>query len=396
MSAPPAGHAYPYPWVRLRSGTAHAFVYRRMLAEVDPAVEPGDVVAVYDKNDRFFGHAFYHDKSQIALRMLSHDPAAVDEGFFRARLRLAVDWRRQIIGQDAGTDVYRLVHSEGDAISGLIAERYADTIAIEIFSLGVFRRIDLFKRLLGELTGIERFVVRADERVEQLEGFHVKPGLSTAGVETVTVREHGLRFRVDLRGGHKTGFFADQRDNRRRLAGLTAGREVLDVCCYTGGFGIYAAKLGAAASVTGVDLDEKAIELAKKNAHLNDARISHVHADAFAYLRQMQTNGRSYDVIVLDPPKFVAGQDDFQEGGWKYVDLNTLGMTVLRPGGLLLTCSCSGSVSRDDFMGMVKAAANRVRRPLQVMEITGAAPDHPVMANAPESAYLKAVWARVM
>lgn len=395
-SAPPAGHAFPYPWVRLRSGTGHAFVYRRMVAEVDPGVKPGDVVAVYDKHDRLFGHAFYHDKSQIALRVLSHSPAAVDEGFFMSRLRLAVDWRRQLIGSDAGTNVYRLVHSEGDGISGLIAERYADAIVIEVFSLGVFRRIELFKRLLGELTGVERFVVRADERVEQLEGFHVKPALSTAGVEIVTVREYGLRFRVDLRGGHKTGFFADQRDNRRRLAGLTAGREVLDVCCYTGGFGIYAAKPGTAASVTGVDLDEKAIELARKNAHLNDARIAHVHADAFAYLRQMQTNGRAYDVVVLDPPKFVAGQDDFEEGARKYVDLNTLGMSVLRPGGLLLTCSCSGSVSRDDFMGMVKAAANRVRRPLQVTEITGAAPDHPVMANAPESAYLKAVWARVM
>ena len=394
--SPPAEHSYPYPWVRLRSGTAHAFVYRRMLAAVDPSVNPGDIVAVYDKQDRFFGHAFYHDKSQIALRMLSHAPPTVDDDFFTARLRLAIDWRRQLIGQDPATDVYRLVHSEGDGLSGLIAERYADTIAIEVFSLGVFRRIELFKRLLGELTGIDRFVVRADERVEQLEGFHVQPALSTAGLETVTVREHGLRFRVDLRGGHKTGFFADQRDNRRRLAGLTPGREVLDVCCYTGGFGVYAARLGAAAAVTGVDLDEKAIELAKKNAHLNDARIAHVHADAFPYLRQMQTNGRAYDVVVLDPPKFVAGPDDFNEGARKYVDLNTLGMAVLRPGGLLLTCSCSGSVSRDDFMGLVKAAANRLRRPLQVTDISGAAPDHPVMANAPESAYLKAVWARVM
>lgn len=395
-SVAPAEHELPYPWVRLRSATAHAFIYRRMLADVDPAARPGDFVAVYDKHDRFFGHAFYHDRSQIALRMLSHVPQPSDEEFFRSRLRLALDWRDRLLGGDAKTDVYRLVHSEGDSFSGLIAERYADVIAIEIFSLGVYRRIELIKRLFSELTGIDRFVVRADERVEQLEGFHVKPAFSTAGLEMVTVREHGLRFRVDLRGGHKTGFFADQRDNRRRLAGLTRGCELLDVCCYTGGFGIYAAKLGGAAAVTGVDLDEKAVELAQKNANLNNLRIQHVHADAFAYLRQMQTNRRLYDVVVLDPPKFVAGRDDFHEGARKYVDLNTLGMTVLKPGGLLLTCSCSGSVSRDDFMGMVKAAANRVRRPLQIVDITGAAPDHPVMANAPESAYLKAVWARLL
>lgn len=394
--AAPAEHTLPYPWVRLRSATAHAFIYRRMVAEVDAAARPGDFVAVYDRRDRFFGHAFYHDRSQIALRMLSHAPQPSNEEFFRGQLRQALDWRRRLMDADSGTDVYRLVHSEGDSFSGLIAERYADVIAIEIFSLGVFRRIELIKRLLSELTGIDRFVVRADERIEQLEGFRVQPALSTAGVALVTVREHGLRFRVDLRGGHKTGFFADQRENRRRLAALTRGGEMLDVCCYTGGFGVYAASLGGAAAVTGVDLDEKAIELAQKNAHLNDLRIQHVHADAFAYLRQMQTNGRLYDVVVLDPPKFVAGRDDFHEGARKYVDLNTLGMAVLKPGGLLLTCSCSGSVSRDDFLGMVKAAANRVRRPLQIVDITGAAPDHPVMANAPESAYLKAVWARLL
>lgn len=393
---PPAGHALPYPWVRLRSGTAHAFIYRRMVADVDTQARQGDLVAVYDKQDRFFGLAFYHDRSQIALRMLSYAPEPAEEDLFRRLLRLTLEWRQHLMGADPGTDVYRLVHSEGDALSGLIAERYADVIAIEIFSLGVFRRIELFKRLFAELTGIERFVVRADERVEQLEGFQVKPALSSPGVEMVTVREHGLRFRVDLRGGHKTGFFADQRENRRRLAAYSRKCELLDVCCYTGGFGVYAAKLGGAAAVTGVDLDEKAIELARKNANLNELRIQHVHADAFGYLRQMQTNGRSYDIVVLDPPKFVAGRDDFHQGARKYVDLNTLGMSVLKPGGLLLTCSCSGSVSRDDFMGMVKAAANRVRRPLQIVDITGAAPDHPVMANAPESAYLKAVWARLL
>lgn len=394
-SSPP-GHAYPYPWARLRSASAHPFIFRRMLLGAAPEARPGDVVAVYDKADRFFGHAFYHDRSQIALRMLSYDPAPVDEAFFRERLAQAVAWRSRLLREDENTDVYRLVHSEGDQLSGLIAERYGEAVAIEVFSLGVFVRIELIKRLLGELTGLSRFVVRADERVEQIEGFRVAPALSTAGVESVTVREHGLRFRVDLQAGHKTGFFADQRDNRQRLARWCRGAELLDVCCYTGGFGIHAAAMGEAAGVTGVDLDEKAIELARKNANLNQLRIQHVHADAFAYLRQMQTNGRTYDVVVLDPPKFIPSRDEFHEGARKYVDLNTLGMSVLRPGGLLLTCSCSGSVSRDDFIGMLKAAAGRLRRPLQIVDISGAAPDHPVMANCPESAYLKAVWARVM
>ncbi|MEP0844647.1 MAG: hypothetical protein HRF43_18260, partial [Phycisphaerae bacterium] len=173
-SPAPLEHACHYPWVRLRSGSAHQFIYRRMISEVDPQARPGDVVAVYKRDGAFFGHAFYHDRSQIALRVLSHEPAAVDEAFFRKRLETALEWRRRLFGADSATDVYRLVHSEGDWLSGLVAERYADAIAIEVFSLGVYRRLELFQRLLTELTGLSRFVVRADERVEQLEGFRVR------------------------------------------------------------------------------------------------------------------------------------------------------------------------------------------------------------------------------
>lgn len=366
-----------------------------MVGDVDPAAKAGDIVAVYDKAGRPFGHAFYHDRSQIALRMLSYDAASIDDAFFRERLARAVEWRERLFAGDEATNAWRLVHAEGDGLSGLIAERYADWIAIEVFSLGVARRIDLFKRLLGELTGLRRFVVRADERICRLEGFQIPAAASDVPPPTVTVKEHGVRFRVDLRAGHKTGFFCDQRENRRRFASFCRGANVLDVCCYTGGFGVYAKKIGHAESVTGVDLDEQAVALAQRNADLNQVRIDHVHADAFGYLRQMQQNGRAYDVVVLDPSKFVNSREEFREGANKYVDLNTLGMSVVKPGGLLLTCSCSGLVSPEDFLGMVKAAANRLRRPLQIVDQTAAGSDHPVMANCPESAYLKAVWARL-
>lgn len=395
----PGEHVYPYPWVRLRSASPHVFLYQRMIRQADPAARAGDIVAVYDKADRLFGHAYFHDRSQIALRMLSYRTEAIDDGFFQERLASALAWRSQLIPPDSETDAYRLVHAEGDGLSGLIAERYADVIAFEVFSLGVYRRLELFQRLLRELAGIERFVVRADERIERIEGFHVDPKRTIEAeghaLDSVIVRENGIRFRIDLRRGHKTGFFCDQRENRARLATLSRGADVLDVCCYTGGFGIYAKVRGGAESVTGVDLDEDAIELARKNANLNQARIQHVHADAFAYLRQMHTNGRSFGVVVLDPPKFVGSQEEFHEGARKYVDLNKLGMSVTRPGGLLLTCSCSGLVSRDDFVGMVKAAAGRAGRTLQFVSESGAAADHPVFANAPEGAYLKAIWARV-
>lgn len=395
-SAPPPQHAGPHPWVRLRSASAHPFIYKRMVSAADPAARSGDVVSVYDRNNRLFGHGFYHAKSQIAVRMLSHEAHPIDEAFFRERLARAVAWREKLFRGDPETNVYRLVHAEGDALSGLIVERYAEWIAIEVFSLGIYQRIGLIKQLLGELTGIRRFVVRADDRIEQIEGFHVPPELSDSVPPTLEIVESGIRFRVDLRGGHKTGFFADQRENRRRLAGLAAGADMLDVCCYTGGFGLYAKLLGKANAVTAVDLDEDAVELARKNANLNQVRIKHAHADAFGYLRQMQTSGQRYGIVVLDPPKFVSSRDEFAEGARKYADLNTLGMTVLEPGGLLLTCSCSGSVSRQPFLDIVKSAAARAGRSLQIIDQTGAGADHPVMANCPESEYLKAVWARVL
>lgn len=395
-TAPPPQHTGPHPWVRLRSASSHPFIYKRMLAGADPAARSGDVVAVYDRQDRLFGHGLYHARSQIAVRMLSHGPRPIDESFFRERLGQAIAWRERLFRNDDKTNVYRLVHAEGDGLSGLIVERYAEWIAIELFSLGMYRQIELIRQLLTELTGINRFVVRADDRVEQMEGFHVAPELSDAVPPTLEIAESGLRFRVDLRGGHKTGFFADQRENRRRLASLASGADLLDVCCYTGGFGLYAKTLGAANAVTGVDLDENAVELAKRNAKLNQQRIKYVHADAFSYLRQMQTSGHRYDVVVLDPPKFVSNRDEFADGARKYGDLNTLGMTVVKPGGLLVTCSCSGSVSRLAFLDIVKASANRAGRSLQIVDQTGAGPDHPVMANCPESEYLKVVWARVM
>lgn len=420
----PSEHTYPYPWVRLRSGAASPFIYRRMIDAVDPAAAAGDVVAVYDRHGKLFGHGFYHDRSQIALRMLSYEPATVDERFFAERIEQACVWRRQLMGQDLHvsdsarepqptgkmplpredmgsvpmprTDAYRLVHAEGDGLSGLIAERYAEWIAIEVFSLGIFKRIDTIKRLLSEATGLRHFVVRADEHVERIEGFRITPASSDPAPRTITIQENGVRFRVDLQAGHKTGFFCDQRENRRRLASLCRGRDVLDCCCYTGAFGIYAKALGLADSVTAVDLDEEAVELAKANAKLNQVRVNFAHADAFGYLRQMQTNARTFDVVVLDPPKFVPTRDDYTEGSRKYADLNALGLSVLKPGGLLLTCSCSGLVGREDFQAMVKSAATRVARQLQIVDVTGAGPDHPVMANCPESAYLKAVWARAM
>lgn len=396
-----------------------------MLDDADPNAAPGDVVAVFDKQDQLLGHGFYNPRSQIALRMLRFGPEAIDGEFWRQKLGAAVALRRQTLRLDESTDAYRLVHAEGDGLSGLIVERYADHLVVEVFSLGIFRRVTELAGLLmrelaqaGDLT-IRDVVVRADERVEQLEGFRLADAppidsallhqaapreSSRAGAHrsaddaksVVTIRENGVTFRVDLRRGHKTGFFCDQRDNRAALAPFCRDASVLDICGYTGGFAIYAKLLGAAREVTSVDLDEEAVALAKQNANLNRVRIEHVHADAFPYMRQMATNRRQYDVVVLDPPKLIATRNDAVEGRQRYLDLNKLALSLVKSGGLLLTCSCSGLMSPADFLDVLRQAARITGRQVALLKLTGAAADHPVALDCPESAYLKAAWLRVL
>jgi 23S rRNA (cytosine1962-C5)-methyltransferase len=398
------------PWVLLRTVTNHPFVYKKMVRDVAPEVRPGDVVAIYDRNGALVGRGLFNPRSQIVVRILSRGDVAIDDCFWRARLERAVGLRRQL-GVDGVTDAYRLVHAEGDELPGLIVERYADHLVFEVFSLGVFQRYEQIAQALIDVlppaTGLDRpdragqawhRVLRADTRVSRIEGFFVRPeDPPPAGRpgERVVIREHGVRYRVDIRTGHKTGFFCDQRENRMRFAGLCRDARVLDLCCYTGGFGLCARCIGGAREVTGVDLDEAAVALARENANLNQTRIDFVYADAFTFIRQMLKNNRQFDAVVLDPPKLANYRGELDEALQKYSDLNALAVQVVRPGGVLLTCSCSGLVSRDTFRSVVYQSAQRAQRPLQLFHESGAAPDHPVMLNCPESAYLKALWFRV-
>lgn len=378
-----------------------------MVLRASPDARPGAVVQVYARLGSFCGRAIYNPNSMLALRMLTFDETPVDEAFWPARLQQAVALRRAL-GVDAASDAYRLVHAEGDGLSGLIAERYADHLVFEFFSLGMYQRRELIAKCLIEALGpptvLDRggaqsdqwtVVMRADERIEELEGFRVDRSERQYN-GTVTIRENGMRFRVDAAEGHKTGFFCDQRENRRRLAAMCADADVLDLCCYTGGFGIAARVLGSAREVTSVDLDEAAIAVARKNANLNQARVNFTHADAFHYLRQMIANKRQYDVVVCDPPKFARQRDEIDDALRKYHDLNGLVAQVVRPGGIMLTCSCSGLVSAERFGEAVHHGARKSGRRLQRFDQTGAGPDHPVMMNCPESEYLKALWFRVL
>lgn len=382
-------------------------VFKRMIRRADPKAQPGDVVTVYDKAGKYFGRALYSPHSQIALRMLTYENKPIDDTFWSAYLQQAVDLRRRL-RLDEITDAYRLVHAEGDGLSGLILERYADCLVCEVFTISMYQRARLFADLIGPMLGPPtiadrpgtsgdkwRLIIRADAHIERIEGFAVTPEERSLG-GTLVIREHGIRYQVDVSAGHKTGFFCDQRDNRRRFAALCKDATVLDLCCYTGGFGLSAKLLGPAREVTSVDLDENALAIAKTNVNLNSTRVNMIHSDAFIYLRQMMTNARKFDCVVCDPPKFAPTRDDVDDALRKYHDLNCLAMQVVRPGGIFLTCSCSGLVSREMFTDAIVRAARRCGRDLQIFDQTGAAPDHPVMINCPESEYLKALWCRVL
>src|SRR5688572_5970276 len=293
--------AWPKPWAQLKYFTFQPAIFPRLLGQVSSDARPGDFVNVYDKNGNLAGGGLFNPRAEIPLRVVTHSTEPVVESYFEMALRRAVELRRTLFKLDETTDAYRLINSDGDGLSGLTIDRYGDTLLCELYSLGMAQRLPRWLPLLHELAGTKFARVQVDHDLGSLEG--IKPSMfnetNAAAPRAVKIREHGVRYEVDFAEGHKTGFFCDQRDNRRALARFTVGARVLDLCCYTGGFSLNAKVIGGATEVTSVDLDEAAIAQARRNANLNQARLKFVHADAFAYARQMQTNGEKWDVVVL-------------------------------------------------------------------------------------------------
>lgn len=353
---------------------------------------PGTLVDVYDREGRFTGRGIYNRKSQIAVRLLTEDPAQIlDDAFFEAALDRAVRLRRETLGLERVTNAYRAVNAEGDGLSGLVVDRYESFVVVQLFSAGWFRKLKWLLPALSRRFGGATVLVKADNTAQSHEGFRVRDfeaeRLGEARLQTV-IREGGLRFKVDFRHGHKTGFFCDQRDHRLRVKGLAKGKRVLDGCSYTGGFALNAA-LGGADSVTAVDLDEKAIAVARENASLNRLRVDFRHADLYDFLREAGTSGVKYDLIILDPPKFAAGKTEVGGALKRYRDLNQLACTVLAEGATLITCSCSGAVSETRFRDTVFEGAKRAGAALKLIDSSGAGADHPLRPEFPEGRYLK-------
>src|SRR5262249_46446021 len=292
----------------------------------------------------------------------------------------------------AVADAYRLVHSEGDGLSGLVVDRFGPLLVVEFFAAGMYRFRDAIRQALAEHYPESRFYWFAEEHVQKQESFDCRAPEPPAP-ETIT--EHGVRFRVAPGSKHKTGFFLDQRDNRKYLASFCGGKRVLDLCCNTGGFSVYAKVHGGADEVTGVDLDEQALALARQNAALNQVRVRFVQADLFPWLRDALAAGQRFDVVVLDPSKQTRDREEIDFALKRYLDMNRLALQAVTPGGLFLTCSCTGLVSEADFLETLRRAAWQAGRTVQVLRLSGAGPDHPFLLHAQEGRYLKAVWCRV-
>jgi 23S rRNA (cytosine1962-C5)-methyltransferase len=398
--------------VWLKSAGLHPLVYRKRIAKIDRQAAAGDLVEVHDGDGQRIGYGLFNPKSELALRMLSRGDELPDEAWWRHQLVEAVKLRREILRLDEASDAYRLIHAEGDGLSGLMIDKLGDVLSVECFGVGMYQRAVAIVGLLGPLVGTTHYLIRGGPATLAQEGFEATEISSPDLPRRVTIQEFGTRFRVDFEAGHKTGFFCDQRDNRRLLASFCKDKTVLDLCCYTGGFAIQAKKLGGAKEVIGVDLDTEPLELAKENANLNQVRVKFAQADAFAYIRDMFSTGRTFDVVVLDPPKLIRSRAELEEGAKKHFDLNRLAMRLVAPGGIMVTCTCAGLLSHDEFLRMIYASARQAGREIapataergarhavrhvQILAKAGAAADHPIATNCPETEYLQAVFMRLV
>ena len=378
----------------------HPWVFAQSVLRVDGRAADGDVVEVVDEGGRLLGSGFYSSRSAIAVRTLTRGPAVeVDDAFLHAAVSRAVHRRKRLMGLPGErTTGYRLVHAEGDGLPGLIADRYGDVVAVQFNSLGMKLRERVVLDALGELLRPRAIVETVDEEVQKLEGFESRPLPVRGRYESpAAFEESGITYAVDPLTSQKTGFYFDQRENRKLLARLVRGQRVLDLCCYVGAFGITCARAGAV-EVDGVDTSLPALAAAQRHAELAHVadRMRFHKADVRQYLEQAIRAKRTWDVVIVDPPKYARRQGDVEKAlKSRYLPLNTQALRVVSPGGLLVTCSCSGRVRPDIFLRTVGLAAAQAGRIARVLALRGAGPDHPVPPAFVEGSYLTCVFLEV-
>lgn len=394
-----------YPSLILRPGRdrsvlqRHPWVYASAIDSIGGKPQAGDTVYIRNSSGEPLALAAYSPVSQIRARIWTWDTeAAIDHDFLSQRLQQAIDLRAQVIPAGA-TTAMRLVHGESDGLPGLIVDRYNDTLVLQVLTAGMEAKKAMLVELLQDLTGCKQIIERSDVDVRELEGLEPTKGMLAGEPinEPLVIEENGLKFRVDLEGGQKTGFFVDQRDNRQLLRQMVQRKSVLNCFCYTGAFSVYAFA-GGASSVLSMDSSEPAMSEVQHNLQLNgfgDRDSELMTADVFTALRKFRDSRRSFDVIILDPPKFAPTSAQAEKAARGYKDINLLAFKLLNPGGMLFTFSCSGGVSRDLFQKIVAGAALDAGVDARIVAQLSQAGDHPIALNFPEGQYLKGLVCKI-
>jgi 23S rRNA (cytosine1962-C5)-methyltransferase len=383
----------------------HPWVFSGAIADTIGTPTPGDTVRIIDSDGEFLAWGAYSPSSQIRARVWSWDEAqTIDEEFFSHRLEEAIRLREDLLPGEQ-TNALRLVYAESDGLPGLIVDRYNDGVVMQVLSSGIERWLEIISDLLVDITGADWIYERSDVKVRQLEGLNLRKRVirrrsTGSGSELpwlVNIHENGLKFRVDVQEGQKTGFYLDQRRNRAYVGGLSHGKQVLDCFSYTGGFTINALR-GGAESITAVDSSLEALNQLEQNILLNKLpieRVDCIRGDVFQVLRSLRDEGRSFDMVILDPPKFAPTRAQAESAARGYKDINLLAMKLLRPMGLLATFSCSGGINMELFQKIVAGAALDAGRDAKIIQRLHQDLDHPVALNFPESYYLKGIVVRV-
>lgn len=386
--------------VKLRSGKlstvrpGHPWVYKRQLLKTDPTIKPGSLVSVIASNGAFAGTGYYNPHSDITVRILTFKDETVDAGFIKARIAAAVAKRSEVLNK---TNAYRAVFSEADGLPGLIVDVYGDTAVFQALTLGIERFKETVVDAIDEIVKPKFIYERSDSDYRKQEGLEPKAGWwGDQGDRFVEISEGGTRFIVDIMAGHKTGFYLDQRNSRLALAPMAKGKDLLDIFCYTGAFAVHAVRAGAR-SVVGVDIKEDWLELARKNAELNNVagRTEFIKSNGFAFLKKCRESGRTFDIVIVDPPSFAKSKHSVAGASRGYAELNRAALGCLRSGGILATFSCSHNMPNDRFSGIVKKAVADSGKRSTILKRCHQAEDHPIVRAIPETEYLKGYFLKI-
>jgi len=370
----------------------HPWIFSGAIQQADNGIASGATVDVISSKGKFLARGAYSPPSQIRVRVWTFDEESIDKDFFRKRIRASLNTRNLMINSK-DTNAIRLIYAESDNLPGLIVDRYDDILVLQSLTAGSEYWKETIADILLEETGLKNIYERSDADVRELEGLETRTGILRGAMphSPLTIHEHGLKFLVDIERGHKTGFYLDQRANRQQVRSITKDKDVLDCFCYSGGFTVNALA-GEAKSVLSVDASSDALALARQNIELNELpldKVQFLEGDVFQVLRKFRDEARSFDMIILDPPKFAPTAAQAEKAARGYKDINLLAFKLLRPNGILFTFSCSGGVDAALFQKIVASAALDAGVEAQIIEHLSQDADHPVALNFSESLYLK-------